>query len=200
MTKWLTALTCLLALHGVACFGGDESEPKPFDSSEGAQANVNRMPKRSPGNGNRPVETTYGTALPVKPAPAPTTTTSAPAPAPAPEKEPEPELPAPGPPSSVSIQGGGNAGGFELLGADALECSTTGAATSFTFKNLSNAPVELVWIDENCRQVSYADVGPNGTLGQQTYAGHRWRVQTMDGAVVRDFVFRAAGAYEVTVR
>jgi dipeptidyl aminopeptidase/acylaminoacyl peptidase len=71
---------------------------------------------------------------------------------------------------------------------DAPKASTrTGAETTLTFVNRTQAEVELFWLDQDGQRHSYGKVRPGEQHVQHTYAGHVWLVADNEGKTVAVF-------------
>lgn len=60
----------------------------------------------------------------------------------------------------------------------------TGGGTSIIFSNELDVPVELFWVTEDNRRVSYGTLEPRATRVQNTFVGHVWLIRANNQDVV----------------
>lgn len=59
---------------------------------------------------------------------------------------------------------------------------------TLTFRNISNEPLELHWVDFNGKLKSYGIVGPGKTKTQPTFEGHVWQWTRPPGTCINRYV------------
>jgi hypothetical protein len=77
---------------------------------------------------------------------------------------------------------------------------TTGgapAASMLLVSNGTDARVTLAWVPVSGDDVAYASVPPFGVVGQQTFAGHAWRIAAADGGACLGVFVATAGLCRV---
>jgi hypothetical protein len=81
-------------------------------------------------------------------------------------------------------------------------CSGPGTqAVTLTFKNqTNNRSIELLWVDQQCTEVTYATLGPGASHVQPTFVGHVWRLRdSATRALYKEYVARLPFPTDVTV-
>jgi hypothetical protein len=66
-------------------------------------------------------------------------------------------------------------------GADGELCSdpATGPAATLRVRNQGNLPVQVLWVDTSCTELSYAELLGGQSYDQPTYVNHAWRVRVL---------------------
>jgi hypothetical protein len=81
-------------------------------------------------------------------------------------------------------------------------CSGPGTqAVTLTFKNLTaDRSIELLWVDQQCTEVTYVTLGPGASHVQPTFVGHVWRMRdSATRALYKEYVPRLPLPTDVTV-
>lgn len=65
---------------------------------------------------------------------------------------------------------------------------TSSLPITMTFRNVSDQPLQLDWVDFQGRLKSYGMVGPGQTKTQQTFEGHVWQWTVPGGGCVNRYV------------
>src|SRR5262249_45022643 len=69
-------------------------------------------------------------------------------------------------------------GGAPLPGPPSPKCSTSGSpAMSVTFDDNGASPIEVWWVDFQCREEFYFTILPGMARQQGTYESHPWRIR-----------------------
>ena len=58
--------------------------------------------------------------------------------------------------------------------------SNSSTALNYTFVNTTSRAVDVVWVDQNCKEQTYTTLDAGQTYNQQTYEGHVWRLYDHD--------------------
>ena len=58
-----------------------------------------------------------------------------------------------------------------------------GPDTNLLFRNETDKPVEMVWVDSRGRETSYGAIEPGGTATQHTFVGHVFKLSDEDGVI-----------------
>jgi hypothetical protein len=69
-----------------------------------------------------------------------------------------------------------------------IACSRMGPASTFTVKNERSDGLLIMWIDHDCREKFWRDVGPRSSQVVRGQEADAWRLRDRTGALVADIV------------
>jgi len=81
-------------------------------------------------------------------------------------------------------------------------CSTAWSSTA-TLKVANNytQPVDLLWVDYQCKEVKYTTLNPNAVLNQPSFVTHPWRIrETSSGKLLKQVTLNKSGTTQIAVR
>ncbi len=91
-------------------------------------------------------------------------------------------------PHTGAVPGAAAGAGLTPRSPAGVRSGANGEETEIVFRNRTNAPVKLFWLDAAGERREYGIVAPGAERAQHTFAGHAWLITRADGTPLVAFI------------